>query len=354
MRVVKPNTLTLTDSNVPAYIGNNWSDTTAYAVNATVHYHTDPLTIGRLYKCLVAHTGHAPTVGADNTWWQHLRPATWSSATTYAINDRVYYTASTDMAGRQYKALTAGSAMTPVPGGTTDWLDLGPINQRAMFDSLISSATIFSSGDPATIQVSVTTTEAFDTIALLRMGNVYTANITVMTGAVEVLNVDFTAAGSTVYFDDPRRLLNIIHQHAAEITPTSTVITVTLNHLTSAAITCPLLMVGQAFNLGDTESQPTVGIEDYSTKEVDEFGNVFLLPRAFADRASVSLLLDTAKVDAIRRKLAAYRALPVLWDLNNSDTSFESLMIFGYFENFEITLTLPGGSYCKMDVQQLL
>lgn len=125
---------------------------------------------------------------------------------------------------------------------------------------------------------------------------------------------------------------------------------------TGSTVGLGLLLVGRGRDLGDTLADPTVGIEDYSTKERDAFGVAYLLEREYADRASVQIALPPAQVDAVRRTLAAYRATPALYDFNNADASerWDSLVIFGTYENFEVSLAYPGIAYCSLTVQSLI
>lgn len=282
----------------------------------------------------------------------------WSSGTNYSVGNIVIHNPTSDIVVRQYEAIAANLASEPVPGGTLDWLDIGPTTRTAMFDGLTGTVTTATT----TMTVVVDPAVGFDTIALIRLSNVTTVTITVTRNGVADAAIAFLAANEPApYFDDAQTVRNVIAS-VATAAATNVTVTVVLSGTSGATIGCALLLVGTRFFLGATSGTPGVGIEDYSTKETDSFGNTTLYQRAYADRASVQLLLPTAKVDAVRRKLALYRATPVLFDLNNhaadetglNDTAFESLLIFGFYESFDVTLGFPTQSFCNLQVQALI
>ena len=278
----------------------------------------------------------------------------WSGTTAYTRGDKVFYNPLSDIVGHEYEALTDHTNSPPVVDGTTDWIDLGPDNRSAMFDSKIGTVTSAS----GSILVSITPQGYFDSIALIRVLNAITITITV-TRSGQTLYTDYfnayqDAAEWGGYFFGERIML----RNAVSIIPQmfykDCTVIVNIQGTAGQEVSCALLMIGRSYYLGVTSNEPKVGIQDYSTKEVDTFGNAFLLERAYADRASVNIQLNTAQLDAVRRKLATYRASPVLYDLNNDDTHYESLIIFGYYDEFDITLAFPTVSYCTLSVQSLI
>lgn len=288
--------------------------------------------------------------------------AAWNVATAYSIGARVYYYAgaTAPLVYHAYEALTAHTGQTPAIGGTTDWLDLGPVNDRAMFDS--RTGTLTTRAD--SIDVVVAPGAFFDHIALVRLEGVLGVQITVYRGTGptyeefydETFDVTEDATDWSGYFfsDD------VAVRTAITVTPqifyADARVRVLLTGASGATVGLGLLLVGRGRDLGETIESPSLGIEDYSTKETDSFGNTYLLEREYADRASVQLILPPGQVDAVRRTLAAYRATPVLYDFNNTgaEARWDSLILFGYYEDFDVTLTYPGKSFCSLTVQSLI
>src|SRR3546814_17216485 len=80
--------------------------------------------------------------------------------------------------------------------------------------------------------------------------------------------------------------------------------------------TCALpisLIIGRAFDLGETEAAPTISLTDYSRRETDEFGITTVVERSWAKRLSVRVKIETAAIDEVQRRIAALRATPALW-----------------------------------------
>ncbi|MCO5761946.1 MAG: hypothetical protein NHG36_10590 [Chromatiaceae bacterium] len=286
----------------------------------------------------------------------------WNIATAYSVGNRVYYYAgaTVPLVYHAFEALTAHIGQTPAIGGTSDWLDLGPVNDRAMFDSRTGTLTTASEE----IDVTVAPGAFFDHIALVRLEGCFTVQITVSRGSGETYQefydqtfdvTDDATSWRDYFFSDDTAV-----RTALTITPqifySDTRVRVILTGATGSTVGLGLLLVGRGRDLGDTIDSPSLGIEDYSTKETDAFGNTYLLEREYADRASVQLILPPGQVDAVRRILASYRATPALYDFNNTDADerWDSLIIFGYYEDFEVTLSYPGKSFCSLSVQSLI
>ncbi|MAM40274.1 MAG: hypothetical protein CL949_17635 [Erythrobacter sp.] len=108
---------------------------------------------------------------------------------------------------------------------------------------------------------------------------------------------------------------------------------------------------GRAIAIGATESEPTVGIVDYSRRETDDFGVTTVVPRDFARTMSVRVKVPSENVDQIQRDLASLRAKAALWV---ADDRFESLSFRGYFKEFSIDLAIPPVSFCTLTIEGLV
>lgn len=288
----------------------------------------------------------------------------WSSATTYAVGDKVKYPATVTPAGpylptpliREYEALTISTNKAPAVGGTDDWLDLGPSNQYRMFDDRTGTSSVRATS----IDVTVKPGAFFDHIALLRLDNAQSVQIIVVQGATTLYDETIDISEDATDWGDYFFGITDSTRSAISVTPSifyaDATVRVLITGGTGVNVGLGLLLVGRGRDLGVTIETPSIGIEDYSTKETDTFGNTYLLEREYADRASVELILETGQVDAVRRELAKYRATPALYDLNNaeSEEAYDSLLIFGFYESFDVSLGYPGKSYCSLDVQSLI
>jgi hypothetical protein len=116
---------------------------------------------------------------------------------------------------------------------------------------------------------------------------------------------------------------------------------------------CGLVVIGRSADIGLTQYRPTVGIIDYSIKSTDNFGNTILSQGAFAKRADVEFDLIQPEVDSLQIRLAGLRGIPALYDCNNDDSDFESLLIYGYYEKFDVVIPNFSFSTCNIRIQGL-
>jgi hypothetical protein len=278
--------------------------------------------------------------------------AEWASGTTYSIGNKVKYSAKFPV--HEFEALTETTGVTP---GTdpTIWLDLGPKNQHAMFDDRTGTKTSRVGG----VSVSFTVGRYFDTLALLALDAVSSVSVTVTYEGQTLFSETVTLLQEVYswfeFYFSPIGLKSAVILNPNVFVPGATV-SLDLLAGESDEVSCGLAMVGMSQWLGDTIYGATVGIEDYSTKEVDEWGNAFLLERAFSDRASISIELPTRQVDNLKKILSGVRATPALYDMNNSDLTepFESLIIFGKYNSFEPSIDYHTTSFCTLEVEGLI
>ena len=67
--------------------------------------------------------------------------------------------------------------------------------------------------------------------------------------------------------------------------------------LNQRTVSCGTMALGQTRNLGGTIYGAQGGIQDYSRKETDEFGNYTLVERAYAKRISYRVVRENTQID---------------------------------------------------------
>ena len=112
-----------------------------------------------------------------------------------------------------------------------------------------------------------------------------------------------------------------------------------------------VVLIGQVrqFALG-VKMGARIGIQDYSRKERSEFGDVMLVERAFAKRASFSLLLTADEVDSFHQFLSEVRATPCLWI---GSRRYESTTLYGFYKSFDIVIPYFSYSDCDLELEGL-
>lgn len=224
----------------------------------------------------------------------------WSEVATYAAAARVVRDR------RVFESLIDGNIGNDPSSRAGLWLDTGPTNRWAMFDDALGTVTERQGGITVTLDVG-----AADAVALL--------DVSGTTARVQTVAYDQTQAigeGALVFTGLP---------------PDGAPVTVTIAGNASVGT----LLIGRMCALGITEASPTAGITDYSRKEIDDFGEVTIVERAWSKRMSARSILRTDAVDLVADRLARVRAKPSLWV---GDVGLDSLIVYGFFREFSIEI----------------
>ncbi len=228
--------------------------------------------------------------------------AEWSASATYATGARVMRVAT----HRVYESLTAANVGNDPAGASGKWLDVGPTNRWSMFDEALGTST----NNTSSIQVALNAGSA-NAVALL--------DVVASTVRVRATGYDRTVpagTGAITFLDLP-----------------SNAGTVTVTIAGTGTVSVGTLLIGRVTTLGLTEASPTAGITDFSRKDVDEFGEVTIVQRAWAKRMTARALIRTDAVDIVANRIAAVRAQPSLWI---GQTGLDSLTVYGFFKDFSI------------------
>lgn len=271
----------------------------------------------------------------------------WSVSTTYLIGVTVQYL------GRLYESLQGSNVgKTPIAEPTW-WLDVGPTNQTAVFDSQIS--TVSTATTQMTIVVRAGT---IDSVALVNM-QAQIARLAVLdstTGSKELRTAGLT--GSSVYdwyqyfFFDP--LLSRTQVLFTSLPSyNNPYITLQLEGNPGDTVSLALAAFGLVEDLGGTQYGATAGIIDYSVKTTDEFGTPTFVKRNFSKRLSGQLFIENLKLNRAHRFLSSIRATPVVWVATDDPRMDEALVVYGFYKEFSIDIAYPNFSLCSIEIEGL-
>lgn len=112
-------------------------------------------------------------------------------------------------------------------------------------------------------------------------------------------------------------------------------------------------LVGYKKELGATLLGLRGSITDYSTKETDDYGNIYLKQGAYAIESSGRIMVDNNNLDYLFRKLASLRATPVLW-LSGAEDTYKTLNTYGYYKDFSIIFDNNVTSTCDLTIQGII
>ena len=119
----------------------------------------------------------------------------------------------------------------------------------------------------------------------------------------------------------------------------------------NSTVSAGVLVVGQSVNIGHTQTAPTIGIIDYSKKDIDPFGNPYIIVRNYSKRVSAKVMFNSALTDNINQILAQYRSTPLVWV--GAENLYSSLIVYGFYRDYDITIDNVIMSSCNLTIEGL-
>jgi hypothetical protein len=111
-------------------------------------------------------------------------------------------------------------------------------------------------------------------------------------------------------------------------------------------------LVGQHFEFADAvRIGASLGIQDYSRKEADDFGNYEIVERAFAKRGNWDVLIARSRTDLFFNTLASIRAKPALYIGGEKE---DATMIYGFPKDFGVVIDYPLHTQCSVELEGLI
>jgi hypothetical protein len=279
--------------------------------------------------------------------------AAWSGGTTYAVGDRVINTST----HRKYESLRATNSnhdpsdILNRTGVTPWWLDIGPTNKWAMFDSEVSTQT--SIATPLTVVIKP---GAFNGVFLAGLDGdnlIITvkdspggATIYYYSGALEA-----SAPGDYYeYFFDrfmPQTdfLANDIDSYAnMEITISIT--------KASGTVKCGVLALGDLKPLGLTQYGAKAKPKTYSYIKIDEFGNNTIIKRKTAKDMSATSYVKLEEANYVLDTITELLGTPCVW-IGTGIPQYSGLRVFG-LGSAELSYDQPEVAMLSLNVQGLI
>ena len=281
----------------------------------------------------------------------------WLSGTTYNVGDQVYVTLAEDgltevTPHKIYESLTSSNTGNYPGGDPTNWLDTGATNRWKMFDDYVSSQT----ENPDSIQVNLTPESYVDTLALFGLAGTEVTVVCSSGGTVvDTQTISLVSENVSNWFDYFFSGFEFTRTAVIAVPGlySSMTIDVTITY-TGDTAKCGHCALGLSQFLGKTQYAPTSSINDYSAKETNDFGETYLNQRAFAKTLSADLYLASGAVDKVINSLTAVRSTPCIWQFNNSGTEYETLVIFGFYKDFDVVLQSFKHSECSIEIEGLI
>lgn len=254
---------------------------------------------------------------------------------------------------RMYRCILASTGNSP-DTSPLYWIDIGPSNKWAMFDTQSSTQTTATSSLTVTIA-----TGLIDSVALVG-ASPCAAQVVVRDGLGGDILYDQTISFSgdvpidwyTYFFfnDSDVRSIGVFEN----IPPyQSAHLTVTLTGSSSLGIGG--ILFGLSADVGTSLMGAKAGIIDFSRKATDSTTGITTFAQgAYSKRLSVQLLLDSLQMNRVQRLLAGLRATPCVW-IDSANADFEEAMIvYGFYRDFTATISYPNTTLYDLAIEGLI
>jgi hypothetical protein len=271
--------------------------------------------------------------------------AAWSAGTAYAVGARVIVAS----VHKVYESIAASNTGHDPVTSSVWWVEVGPTNRWKPFDLSSTSQMSF----VASAYYEITPSAAVNAVGLINIAGVTAIRIRLsdpVFGVVYDQSTDLIPAISEsswyAWFFEPRQSKD---SFIALDLPSYPIAVLRIDLTTVGTAYVGGIVFGYQRTIGQgVQYGARLGIQDYSRKERNTFGDVQLVQRAYALRNSLSMMIDNEELDNTARLLAELRSTPCIWIASDR---YESLVIFGFYSSFEILISYPQYSQCTLDIE---
>jgi hypothetical protein len=273
---------------------------------------------------------------------------TYAAGTTYAIDAFVVYL------NKVYQSLQASNTGHTPDTSPTFWQYISVGNKLAMFDSEVSTQTTATT----TLTTVVAPAVIINSLAYLELQGTQ-LQVEVRDGAGGTIVYTRTIAlDNTIildwymYFFEPYNPKTEVI--LSDVPPyLNARITTTLTGSSGSTVKIGSMIYGTVYKLGTTQYGVSSGIRDYSVKQTDDFGNTTFLQRAFSRRMEANVFMNNTALAFNQRLLTTLRAVPAVW-IGSTEDNFSPITVFGYYRDFNIDISYPTFSLCRIEIEGLI
>lgn len=232
----------------------------------------------------------------------------------------------------------------------TNWVKVSETNRWKMFDLKTTSQTVNNN----IIDITLAAVNQVDAIALL---NIDAANVSIY---AEDLNGDeiYSETRSLVstegvydaytYFFSPIvRETDIVFLDLIPHALSSYKVTLTSD---GDEVKCGTCLVGKQIDFGETLFGMELGINDYSIKKADEFGDFVITERSFSKTMDLSARMEKGLTNVVANTLNSLRATPIVYI---GDDDYASSFIYGFYKSYKVIVDYPTHSLINIEVEGL-
>lgn len=279
---------------------------------------------------------------------------TWNTSTTYSKGQKVRHQHySYESLGDSNKG---NNPSTTYSGISAKWKPLGATSPWRMLDDKVETQTVGEEGRPLTFVVPFNRCTAFGLLNLAG-AQVDVAITDNQEGVVFEKTYDLIRdiSGMSLWeynYAYIEQDVNLVESGIIPMPITGT-LAVTITPGASGVPAVGIVVAGREHYIGKTLYGAEVGETDYSKKETDEFGDTTFVRRSYASELSLEIYLHPNRADAIWKLMRDVRALPCLWLGDNRDKGHQSLILYGWKEDYRNTFDGPNNCQLTLDLQGL-
>ena len=122
-------------------------------------------------------------------------------------------------------------------------------------------------------------------------------------------------------------------------------------HNLGADAKCGVCAIGTSVSIGTTLYGVRSGYVDYSIKDTNAFGQTYLNPGNWAKAPEIRTKIDRDAVDATYEDLIDARGTFVIIEANEGATDYEALRIYGFIEDWRITIDNPTTAWVSLSIK---
>ncbi|MBP6708792.1 MAG: hypothetical protein KA223_06500 [Candidatus Accumulibacter sp.] len=279
--------------------------------------------------------------------------AAYAAGTTYAVGTRCI-SAVTHRIYESLRASNTGNDPTAIvnrAGTAPWWLEVGPTNRWAMFDSVVSTQTTVAS--PLTV---VLRPGQFNAVYLGGLdADQLALTVRDAPGGAVIYDATLVLEGSAPadyyehFFDrfKPQRdylASGLDAYYTAEITLTLT--------KASGSVKCGILALGDLKPLGATMYGAKAKPKTYSYIDIDDFGSLTIKRRKATTDVSLSAMLKLDEANTTLETIQSVLDVPCAW-IGNDLPEYGGLRVFGLGSG-ELTYDLPKDCKLSLTIQGLI
>lgn len=269
----------------------------------------------------------------------------WAIGTTYAVAARVI------RSHKIWESLQAANLAKAPESEPLWWVEVSATNRWRAFDLSNSSQTAKASA----ITYEITPGQAVNAVAAINLANASSARFQltdpsfgeVYDTTINLATIPDEASWYAWFFGARSETPQAI----ATDLPSYPNATLRIELVGGADLAVGVILFGQQKLVGTgVHKGATLGIQDYSRKEKNDFGDTVLIKRAFAKRASFSMLVKNTELDNTFQALTDLRASPALWI---GSGTYASTQIFGFYKSFDLSISYADFTDCTLEIEGL-